>query len=335
MKKVRVFYLDIIRIFACFMVIAQHSPMPNLDTDSMILSACSFLNYPAIGLFFMVSGALLLPVKEHDSLSFYRHRMKKIIIPTIVWMSFYIILKHFMNGGDSRILIQDLLVMPFSSQGVPAFWFIYVLAGLYLFAPIISPWLEKATKKEIVLFLALWGITLFFPVIKGIVDIPYGYYSILCYFGGYLGYFVVGYYLQKYPLQIKKTFSFLLILVPIVAYVICKSFHLKSDFNTYYYLSIFSATMSIGWFTLIQQIRWDLDANTKKGRFITKLSNSCFGIYLVHLFIMRSVLWECPFIYSHGGLWQIASTTILTLILSYLAITLISKLPFSKYLIGY
>lgn len=56
--------LDIIRIVACVFVVAMHSPMPSDNANGVFLVALSYFIAPCIGLFFMVSGALLLPVKE-------------------------------------------------------------------------------------------------------------------------------------------------------------------------------------------------------------------------------------------------------------------------------
>jgi len=226
--------------------------------------------------------------------------------------------------------IVSIPLMP----GVPAFWFIYVLIGLYLFAPIISPWLEKTTKSEIKLFLVLWGISLLIPVLNGYMNIPYGYYSVLCYFSGYLGYFVLGYYMHNYPQKISLFSTLLLIGMPILAYAVCKHFNLKSDFNTYYYLSIFSAPMTLGWFLLLKKLFENVDLKRGNG-LIRSLSNACFGIYLVHLLIMRNVLWEIDALSSYGGILQIVLTSFLTLFLSYFIVYLLLKLPFSKYLIGY
>ena len=61
--KDRVVYLDIIRILAILMVVLTHTPMPGLGTPGVVLSSISYLCAPGIGLFFMVSGALLLPVQ--------------------------------------------------------------------------------------------------------------------------------------------------------------------------------------------------------------------------------------------------------------------------------
>ena len=63
MSKQRYINLDIIRILACLMVVTMHAPMPNENAIGIFNAALSYYNTPCIGLFFMVSGALLLPIK--------------------------------------------------------------------------------------------------------------------------------------------------------------------------------------------------------------------------------------------------------------------------------
>lgn len=38
-------------------------------------------------------------------------------------------------------------------------WYIYLLIGLYLYLPIFSAWVEKASEKAKLWFLVAWGIT--------------------------------------------------------------------------------------------------------------------------------------------------------------------------------
>ena len=57
----RDFSLDFLRIMACLMVIVTHSPMARDDANGLIYSSISFFTGPCNGLFFMVSGALILP----------------------------------------------------------------------------------------------------------------------------------------------------------------------------------------------------------------------------------------------------------------------------------
>lgn len=59
--KQRDLSLDLLRIVACVMVVVMHSPIPSDNSDGIILSSLSYFTEPCIGLFFMVSGALILP----------------------------------------------------------------------------------------------------------------------------------------------------------------------------------------------------------------------------------------------------------------------------------
>ena len=89
--------LDLIRIMACIMVIMMHSPIPEANANAYFLSGLSYLTAPCIGLFFMVSGALLLPSpnasKTEAALPFLQKRLKRVLMPTLVWTLFYIAVK--------------------------------------------------------------------------------------------------------------------------------------------------------------------------------------------------------------------------------------------------
>ena len=57
----RDFSLDLMRTLACVMVVLMHSPIKTDSANGLILSSLSYFAAPCIGLFFMVSGALILP----------------------------------------------------------------------------------------------------------------------------------------------------------------------------------------------------------------------------------------------------------------------------------
>lgn len=65
--KQRDITLDMLRIIACMMVVLMHSPIPSSNNaNGLLLSSVSYFTAPCIGLFFMVSGALLLPPPTHN-----------------------------------------------------------------------------------------------------------------------------------------------------------------------------------------------------------------------------------------------------------------------------
>ena len=100
--------LDAIRLIACLMIVLMHSPMPGLGTSGAVLSGISYLTAPGIGLFFMVSGALLLKVKVGESFetkSFLRRRFTKILVPLVFWSIVGWVLEQYgVKNSESDIL---------------------------------------------------------------------------------------------------------------------------------------------------------------------------------------------------------------------------------------
>lgn len=250
MSNQRDIKLDIIRIVACLMVITMHAPIPNENAIGIFNVALSYYTAPCIGLFFMVSGALLLPIKG-NGIDFLKRRFTKIAGPTVFWSIFYIACKYFFEGTSEGIA-KSMLSIPFSPQGHGVMWFMYTLAGLYLIAPIISAWLERTSKKEIEIYLSIWLLTTCYPLLKLFLTTQTGETSILYYLSGFAGYFLLGYYLKKYPKAISHTVLLPAIIIAICAPIVCKILHFEVNmYDMFWYLSIFVVVMAIEWFYLI------------------------------------------------------------------------------------
>lgn len=331
--KKRVFELDLIRALACLMIISMHSPLTEGGTNyALFLSSLSYLSAPGIGLFFMVSGALLLPITE-PTFVFLKKRLTKIVIPTLIWTCFYLILKIFFDSH--QISLREILSIPFSPQGNSIFWFMYVLIGLYLLSPILSKWLEKASKREIEFYLLLWSITLCYPYLKLCLNINDSGTGVLYYYSGYLGYFLLGHYLRKYVSQTNLVLICTLFTLALLVPVCLKTAQIEVDFySMFWYLSLFVAIMSAGWFVLL--MRRGKISNVRVRALVTNFSKCSFGIYLVHIFIMRRILWHCTWIQGiESYILQTIVIIVLTALFSWLICYLISLLPIGQYLIGY
>ena len=332
------YYLDFIRVLACLMVIAMHSPIPHTSAAENPLSGLlSYFTAPCIGLFFMVSGALLLPISVETS-EFLRKRLKKVFLPTLFWSLFYIVCNVYKGNLDLSGMVVSLLGIPFSAQGNGVLWFMYTMIGLYLLAPIISDWLHKASRKNIEFYLFLWSISLCLPFFRLFLNISYGEENILYNFSGYSGYFLLGFYLNKYvlnPIGRKSCLYWILgVMIVLLPPAACKVFHLNIDFySLFWYLSVGVALMCVGWFLLIKNISLLSRTNTLTIA-LAEISKMSFGIYLVHIFIMRDLLWNLSFLQHLPFHYQIPLCTILTFGLSYLFVKLFSKFSFSKHIIG-
>lgn len=331
--KNRVYELDILRVLACLMVICMHAPYPKEGANGLFLSTLSYFTAPCIGLFFMVSGALLLPVRT-DTKTFLGKRLSKVVVPTLVWTVVYVVYNIIM--GKDENWIQTIVSIPFSAQGHGVLWFMYTLIGLYLLAPVMSRWLEKASKREVEFYLLLWLISLCYPILKLFLKIQDGAENILYYFSGYAGYFLLGYYMRKYPQVLAFKRLLPLLIISLAAPVLCKVFHLNVNFySLFWYLSVFVVIMCAVWFQGIFSYgkrhlsSWMLER-------LELISNLSFGIYLSHIFIMRYILWKWDVIVSINsyGL-QTLIVVILTFIISLLFSWLMAYLPKGDYIVGY
>ena len=163
--------LDVIRVIACLMIVLMHSPMPRLGTSGMVLSGISYLTAPGIGLFFMVSGALLLKGnvdKPFETRLFLQRRFAKILIPLVFW--------NLVGWGLEQCGVKN------TEQGI--LWFMYCLAGIYLLTPILSRWLSMTNVKEVEFYLLLWLLTLCVPFVKLFLPVNESDTSWLYYFHG-------------------------------------------------------------------------------------------------------------------------------------------------------
>ena len=294
--KQRDYKLDIVRIVACLMVVLMHSPMPNMELPSIIAVGNTMITMPCIGLFFIVSGYLLLPVKTSMK-DFLTKRLWKVVWPTLVFTLFYIIVNTICDGGDIKSILRQLASIPFGAQGNGVLWFMYTLIGLYLIAPIITPFIEKATRKELEFIIGLWAITLLWPYLMIVLSVNTGIDSILHSFSGYAGYFILGFYLKKYPIRINTFAALLLIVMSFVLYIGFKKTGIELGFEDgFSYLSLPIALMTLSVFLLLQKyVRTDKLSLTVRN-VISDFSNCSFGIYLLHIFVMRRIIWNMDII---------------------------------------
>ena len=145
--------------------------------------------------------------------------------------------------------------------------------------------------------------------------------------------------MHTYKPRISYFLTFLLLVIPISCLLFYKS-HYDTEggfYNYFWYLSIFVVMMCVAWFSCIQRLISSYHHIIERGtHFLRSLSDSCFGIYLVHIFIMRYLLWNIDaIIYNIGGIGQIIITWILTFAISFVLTWALSYIPYSEYIIGY
>ena len=325
--------LDILRLLAITMIVLMHSPLPDGNSPGWLLSGISYLTAPGIGLFFMVSGALLLRNKLSQK-EFLKRRFSKILWPTLVWSVFYLALKYWSEPPTAAEATTEVLSIPLTAQGHGVLWFMYTLAGLYLLTPILSQWLQRAGKREVLFYLGLWAVTLTYPYLKFFgLKVNDSDTGILYYFSGYAGYYLLGFWLSEY-VRLSRMKWLIVTALSCAAVVSAPAGLLLSgrEFDFYqllWYLSLPVALMALLWWLLLHRF------NIKSlPDWVTRLSQLSFGVYLIHIFVMRWLLWPLPWVQALSGPVEIVVVTIGTMTISWAVVWCVSRLPVSKYIIG-
>lgn len=327
----RLTWLDVARLVAILGVVMCHCCDPFTFTPSVTspeLKECGAvygsLLRPCVPLFVMITGALLLPVREEAG-TFYRKRISRVVYPFVLWSVLYCLypwLTGVLGLPDSAVSVcfpyasEEALRQSASGSWLSVaksalnfgetaghMWYIYVLIGLYLYLPVFSAWVEKASERAKLWFLAAWAVTLLVPYYRAFVD-PYLWGSCswnefyaLYYFAGFNGYLLLGHYLRNHPLPLGKTLLFGGASFAVGYAVTFKGF-LSVSLNPsstaeqlelfYYYLSPNVLMMAWPVFALCRhaEVR-----SENVQRLLANLTACGFGVYMSHFFLTGPAVW--------------------------------------------
>lgn len=170
-KPARNVALDLIRVVAIVLVLWQHASEyyyigDNLSVIHANIPMLTWMNSVAricVPLFVMISGYLLLPVSTSTT-TFFRRRFTRILFPWVFWCVAYAVYFMLRSGDGIATCIASVCRIPLNyGVEVGHLWYIYMLIGVYLLAPIVSPWLRQCGKRELQGYLALWMLTTLLP----------------------------------------------------------------------------------------------------------------------------------------------------------------------------
>ncbi len=253
-------WIDCARWIAMFLVVVCHACDPfNCSPEST--SNPEFLRWgaiwgsllrPSVPLFVMITGALLLPIRESGLGEFYKKRIPRVLFPFLIWSALYTLFpwfaeiltgtpdeartltttffpySGFMNDGAGpetslASALATLATVPFSFNYFSVhLWYVYMLIGLYLYLPIFSAWVEKASPRAKLAFLGIWGITLALPYADVFLTphLPFGSgylfgtcswnaFGTFYAFAGFNGYLLLGHVIARasQKISVKKTFA--------------------------------------------------------------------------------------------------------------------------------
>ena len=360
----RIVFLDYIRVFACFLVMLVHAaenfygapgstdmagPQSLLltESDRLWVSLYDGFSRMSVPLFMIVSAFLLVPMREGQSaMEFYRRRAVRILPPFFIFIILYSTVPMLWNQIDGATSAHDLSRALLNFPTLAGhLWFMYPLIGLYLFIPMISPWLAKATAKEERFFIWLFAISTCMPYLNRWCGEVWGQcfwneFHTLWYFSGYLGYLVLAHYIRVHlDWSIRKRMVIGSVLTVVGAVWTILSFYIQAVPGVLHDTPV----LEIGWsfctinclmltsgafllFTCIQK--------AETPRVILQISNLSYGMYLIHIFWLG--MWtsflkgdmELP------SMTAIPAIAVCTFLSCWASCLLISYLPGGKWVIG-
>lgn len=221
-SREHVLFVDYIRVIACFLVMLVHASENFYGTENAVGLASNmsqllnesnrfwvafydgFCGRISVPLFMIVSAYLLVPMKEGVSMGqFYKRRFLRILPPMACFFLLYSLLPLAWGGMTWEQSLADLKLLPFNFPSMAGhLWFMYPLISLYLIIPVVSPWLERASAKDELIFLGLFGVSTFIPWIHRFIapelwgECFWNGFTMLWYCSGYLGYLVMAHYIR-------------------------------------------------------------------------------------------------------------------------------------------
>jgi surface polysaccharide O-acyltransferase-like enzyme len=325
-------WVNFMRLVGAFLVVLAHVDVWGGGPD-WAQKIFYTLSRNGVPLFFLMSGYLLLS-KQEDTWTFFKKRASRILIPFLFWSIFYdaVVSNSFAETGITLDAILKMFIRILRGPRAPHLWFFYSLIGLYFFTPILRLFIAKAKNSDILYYIALWFIITPVMFILGeFTPIRNGFE--LYYAAGYVGYFLLGYYLGGLETTPRLLWLALGLVIAGYAFTFAVfAFDLPPQnnelpFRSYPSLNII--LMAIGAFLLLKAAGERIPGWL--ARLSALVSPASFGIYLIHSVILTLMVagWEALGYQPAAGfsLWVIPLVALIAFLLSWMTTAILRKIP--------
>ena len=349
-KRQRTPYLDILRVLACLLVILIHTPIRQYDTyyNTPSLAGALYTVLVAVNcnLFFMITGALLLPVKMTGR-RFVKRRLTVVLPPLVVWTVVYLLEHALLLHNFTPRLLTSILFHPV--EGL--LWYVYVLAVIYVTLPLVSRCIDAIGKRGVEVILVLWVLSSFIPYQHGVfMEASQWSHNMFGAFANYYGYVLLGYYMHRYGLPVftrqhgwkwALLLVFGIVVMPLFEFLVQGRFgiswqqHLDTITND---ISVNNIAMATLLFALVQRFapeRYDRQNRPMTATWWPMLSRCTFGIYLSQMIVLRQIVWPLtPWLGRTHWVVDSLVSGVITFIVCFLLVFILRRLPLRRYIVG-
>ena len=343
---------DLIRTLAIALVVLLHASNETLQVSSMPLAywwtavVYKSLALSCVPLFVLLSGALLLqPAKLNEPIRvFLKKRLSRIGLAFAFWSAVYLAWSFYITQTPVTLsnIGQGILYDLFSGAYYQ-FWFIYLIVGLYLITPILRVIIASGNWRVIRYLILLWFVGV---AVVPLIQLASGYTlnSTVFVIGGWVGYFVLGSYLQRIKLRSAILYGLLIIgFVWTIFGIWLMNYPLSGMQQNFFFFDYLTANVIIGsaaLFMILLKFRPDWPGSNHKitSRIAQAISKNTLPIFLFHVIILES--FERGFfgftlsVTTLNPIIEIPLITALTLFVTLGLVLLMRKVPVLKKLIG-
>lgn len=209
-KQNRTIFFDQLRVLAALSVVMLHCAaqfwyeIPVTELNWKIANSYDACFRFGVPVFVMISGALFLErEKQTPWKRMFSHNILRLMVCYFLWNALYGLYDCYGFGYENLTIRQMLKEM---LSGRYHLWFLPMLAGIYALCPILQEWVKSAKQSTLQYFLGLFFCLEIVRMtvlpfihnneilhILSLLEIP-----MVC---GYVGYFVLGYYLMHYDVS--------------------------------------------------------------------------------------------------------------------------------------
>ena len=285
MKKQYINFLKIISIIMviCIHVISRSWNRYDINTNEFkILTFIDCLCRYCVPIFVMCSGAIFLNRNDSVKKIIFKY-MLKIYIIFIIFNTIYQIVDIIMYKDTILNLntIFDCILNSILLKSIYHLWYLKIVLIIYAFIPIFRYFISK--NKRYIDNIILIILMLLIQVLPIVID-NINFLNIINLFG-YLLYFYIGYYIDKYSSKKKLIlFSILSIISFIYMYLSTINSNIKTE-NYMNYLSI-SVLIISSFIFLFARIKYNSFEKEKIKRLLNFQVKYNFSIYIIHGFVI-------------------------------------------------
>jgi surface polysaccharide O-acyltransferase-like enzyme len=285
-----------------------------------------------VPIFVMISGVIFLnSQKEIPVEKMLRKYFLRIILALLIFGIPYAFLEIFFDANYHFNFSQIGLAIWNVIQGKlwDHMWYLYMIAGLYLFIPFIKIFVNNCSKQLLeYILVVLFLFTSVIPFFQLMFSFKFGFYIPVT--SVYVFYLLLGYYVHNYKISLNNTFlAFLMAIYYICAILMPLNENLinMNEGGGIIYFDYSSPIVIIGTFSLF----CFMHQKNKSNKVFDVLSPMCFGIYLIHTLFLNFFYKFIKFTpENYPLLIVIIGSTMITIILSIIFTYIARKIKMIK-----